>query len=66
MKSEWFTIKEKVPTPGSYILVELDRCKCCEFVSMIIREGEGLGHIKRWKYLENLNKKEKLKWHSNM
>lgn len=46
----WFDIKDKEPEAGDRIIAELEGCKVCNFAIFQIREGEGLGHIKRWKY----------------
>ena len=38
---------------GDEIIAELDGCKITKYVHMTIREGEGLGHIKRWRYRDD-------------
>lgn len=51
MRPKWYTIQERVPEAGDYILAKVERCKLCGYVKMTVREGEGLGHIKEWRYL---------------
>jgi len=50
--NEWYDVSEKMPPVGASILAELAGCKVARFIFMTVREGEGLNHIKRWKYLE--------------
>jgi hypothetical protein len=49
LSDNWHTIEELEPKPDDKILVELNGCKVMDYMIMIVREGEGLGHIKRWK-----------------
>ena len=49
---EWYRIEDKMPEVGAHILAQLYGCKIATYCEMIIREGEGLGHISRWKYYE--------------
>ena len=51
MEEEWYLIEDKQPPEDAYILVELDGCKLFNYMKMKVRYGEGLGHIKRWRYL---------------
>ena len=50
MSNKWYTLQEKWPQTGDFILAELDDCKIATHMTIKVREGEGFGHIKRWKY----------------
>jgi len=50
MESKWHTLQEECPEAGTCILVDISGCKIGAFILMEVREGEGLGHIKRWMY----------------
>lgn len=58
MNQKWYTIDQRTPEPGDYILAKVDGCKICRFVKMTVREGEGLGHINEWRYLDQTMKWE--------
>lgn len=47
----WYTLEEKEPQVGDVILAELNGSKVYfeGHIVLKIREGEGLGHIKRWR-----------------
>lgn len=49
---KWYDISEGTPIPGVWIVAELDRCKHAHYLVMKVREGEGLGHIKRWRFAD--------------
>jgi hypothetical protein len=44
----WRETEVEAPLPGMTILAELNDCKICKYCFLTIKEGEGLGHIKRW------------------
>ena len=48
----WFDINKKLPPVGAEIIAELDGCNVADQIWMEVREGEGLGHIKRWKFTD--------------
>jgi len=48
-EKNWNNIQDLGPSPGDVILAELNGCKMTDYAVMTVREGEGLGHIKRWK-----------------
>ena len=58
-KMKWINVKDKVPLPGDKIIAKLKGCKIADYISMEIREGEGLGHIDSWKYAKDKTGKEK-------
>ena len=47
-----------LPKIGDRIVANLDGCKYCDVIEMKVREGEGLGHIKKWCYYYEFHKGE--------
>lgn len=47
---KWHDIKDKLPKPGDKIIAKLHGCYLSEMITMTVREGEGLSHIKEWCY----------------
>jgi hypothetical protein len=58
---EWINIEDQQPRPGDEIVAELKGCKIgnMTYVYLTVREGEGLGHIKRWQYTDKCLQKAK-------
>lgn len=54
---EWYNISEIPPPAGIEIMLELYGCKTCDYLIDQIREGEGLGCYKRWRFLNEKEKK---------
>lgn len=50
-EEQWYFIDDKPPPVNIPIIAELQGNKIFNLIKTKVREGEGLGHIKRWRYL---------------
>lgn len=48
----WHTFPH-IPEEGAHIFFQYKGCKSGNYFEMIVREGEGLGHIEKWCYYED-------------
>jgi hypothetical protein len=44
----WCDISTTPPQPGDLVAAQLNGCLLAKYLIIRIRDGEGLGHIKRW------------------
>ena len=59
---KWFGIEEEFPPVGAEIIAEMNGCKIAQYLRLKIRDGEGLGHIKRWGFI---SPEEEKRWSSS-
>jgi len=55
--TEWNLTEVNIPKEGDKIKAKLIGCKYTDYIYMEVLEGEGLGHIKEWRYATEEEKK---------